>query len=504
MKAKPLMIQGTGSGVGKSIITAGLCRHFYKQGYKVAPFKAQNMSLNSFITKEGGEMGRAQVYQAEACNIEPHVAMNPVLLKPCEDNLSQVIVMGKVYGQRNAKDYYLEKPSYVDQVNSAYNFLKERFEIIVIEGAGSPAEINLKNKDFVNMFMAKKSNSPVLLVGDIDCGGVFAWLKGTLDLLEPDEQDRIAGFIINKFRGDIDLLKPGLNQLEDMTGKPVLGVLPFDPNLFVDEEDAIPHLSKGANNYHSECLDIAVIRFPRISNFTDMSPLVHDPNISLRYIWNTQQLGSPDLIILPGSKNTIADLQFLKNQNLDKAIKNVHKQGTPVLGICGGFQMMGQTLFDPDQVDGKDKFETGLGLIKSETTFHKNKTTKQVSSVTIPNPLMEAGILVEGYEIHMGKTEFKETYVPLFKNENQLLNESLGISNSRGDILGTYLHGILDKDFFRNTFLNYVRKYRGKPLSNEFWNYQEFRFEQLDKLEHLISQNLDVKKISKIMGLSNE
>ncbi len=504
MTAKPLMIQGTGSGVGKSIITAGLCRHFYKQGYKVAPFKAQNMSLNSFITKEGGEMGRAQVYQAEACNIEPHVAMNPVLMKPCEDNLSQVIVMGKVYGQRNAKDYYLEKPTYVEEIDSAYNFLNEKYEIIVLEGAGSPAEINLKHKDFVNMFMAKKSNSPVLLVGDIDRGGVFAWLKGTVDLLDPEEQDRIAGFIINKFRGDIDLLKPGLKQLEDMTGKPVLGVLPFDHNLFVDEEDAIPYLGKRENNFCNECLDIAVLRFPRISNFTDMSPLVHDPNISLRYIWNSQHLGSPDLIILPGSKNTIADLQFLKKQNLDSSIKKAHKQGTLILGICGGFQMMGETLSDPDQLDGRGKFEKGLGLFKLETTFQKNKITKQVQSETIPSPLFKAGLPVEGYEIHMGQTVFKETYVSLFKNVNTNHSETLGVVNTQGDILGTYLHGILDKDSFRNDFLNYVRKIRGKPLLNENWNYQDFRYQQLDKLENLISKNLDLNKIYNIMGLPNE
>lgn len=298
MTAKTLMVQGTGSGVGKSVITAALCRWFYRKGLKVAPFKAQNMSLNAYVCEDGGEIGRAQAFQAEACGIAPTVQMNPVLLKPAGDNLSQVILLGRPAHTRNAKDYYKGKPAYLDQVKQALADLRREYDLVILEGAGSPAEINLREMDFVNMAMAKEADAKVLLVGDIDRGGVFAWMKGTYDLLTQDEQDRVAGFLINKFRGDVDLLKPGLKQFEDLVAKPVLGVIPFDHNLFVDEEDSLPFGTYGEMKTDAGLLDVAILRVPRIANFTDFSPLMEDPAVAVRYVWTEAQLGSPDLIVL--------------------------------------------------------------------------------------------------------------------------------------------------------------------------------------------------------------
>lgn len=501
MNAKTLMIQGTGSGVGKSVITAAFCRWFHLEGWRVAPFKAQNMSLNSFVTADGGEMGRAQVYQAEACGIAPHVAMNPVLLKPCGDNLSQVIVMGNVAATYNAKDYYAGKPRFIEDVQKAFDYLKNEYEMVILEGAGSPAEINLKKQDFVNMAMAEMADAPVLIVGDIDRGGVFAWMKGTYDLLTPQEQDRVKGFLINKFRGDLDLLRPGVEQFEAMVQKPVLGVIPFDRELYVDEEDAIPTWDPGKRAPGQGLVDIAIIRLPRISNFTDFAPLVLEPGCSVRYVWHPDQMGDPDLIIIPGTKNTLDDMQFLKDQELDRSILHCHGEGTLLLGVCGGFQMLGKTLSDPDHIESDCGEISGLGLMDSNSTLLGKKITRQVKSSTVSSPIFGEGLTAEGYEIHMGVTTFQENHLPLFKSENGGSSLDLGSCNKEGTLVGTYLHGFFDRDELRHAFLNFVRTRRGLPVPDKRLDYQKVRNEQLNRLARLIGESVDMKQVEKIMGL---
>jgi adenosylcobyric acid synthase len=500
MTAKTLMIQGTGSGVGKSIITAGICRQFYLDGWQVAPFKAQNMSLNSFVTENGGELGRAQAYQAEACGIKPHVNMNPILLKPSGDNMSQVIVMGKVTENRNAKNYYSHHNKHKEAVQTAFNNLSREYDLVVLEGAGSPAEINLKQWDLVNMPMAKMAEAPVIIVGDIDRGGVFAWMKGTYDLLTKEEQGRVAGFVVNKFRGDLDLLTPGLRQFEDLVKKPVLGVIPFCRDLFVDEEDAIPAWNHPATGNEKSQLDAAVIWYPRISNFTDVSPLAADPAVSLRYVSNPSQLGNPDLIILPGSKNTLDDLQFMKDQGLAEAVCDRHQSGAIVLGICGGFQILGKTVKDPEGMESRQTEVSGLTLFDIETTLMTEKTTRQVQQTTLSVPLFQAGFPVKGYEIHMGVTEFHAEYLPLFKNENGDHPYHLGITDTKGTLIGTYVHGFLDNEDLRNSLLNHVRNMRSLPMQQERFNYQEFRQQHLNRLAQLVSDSIDMKQVKEIVN----
>ncbi len=494
------MIQGTGSGVGKSIITAAFCRQFFLEGLKVAPFKAQNMSLNSFVTEDGGELGRAQAYQAEACGIKPHVNMNPILLKPSGDNMSQVIVMGKVTENRNAKSYYANHNKHETAVQKAFGHLSREYELIVLEGAGSPAEINLKQWDLVNMPMAKMAKAPVIIVGDIDRGGVFAWMKGTYDLLEPEEKDRVAGFIVNKFRGDLDLLTPGLRQFEDLVHKPVLGVIPFCRDLFVDEEDAIPAQACPTRHNGMGHLDAAVIWYPRISNFTDVSPLAADPSVTLRYVSDPGQLGNPDLIILPGSKNTLDDLQFIQDQNLADAIVDRFHSGTFILGICAGFQILGKTVKDPDHVESRKNEVPGLNLLDFETTLMTEKKTRQVRQTTLSSPLLQAGLPVVGYEIHMGKTDFKTEYVPLFGAVHTDHPLHLGLTNREGTLAGTYLHGFLDNEELRNALLNHIRTRRGLAVPEAAFHYGEFRDQNLNRLAKLLTDSVDMKKVKEIIN----
>ncbi len=501
MSAKTLMIQGTGSGVGKSIITAALCRAFYREGHKVAPFKAQNMSLNSYVTEEGGEIGRAQVYQAEACGIAPHVDMNPILLKPSADNNSQVIVMGKVMGQRNAKDYYAGRPNYIKEVAGAFDNLKNKYELIIMEGAGSPAEINLRKYDMVNMAMAEMADAPVLIVGDIDRGGVFAWMKGTLDLLTESEQKRVRGFLINQFRGDLDLLKPGITQFEEMTGKPILGVIPFDAELYVDEEDAIPHHSLPFVNSHPSVMDIAIVQLPHIANFTDFSPLVSDPGVAVRYIRSPVQAGRPDLLILPGTKNTIGDMQFIKEMGWNQYIQSFHEEGGLILGVCGGFQMLGTRLSDPHHIESPIEEIAGLGLIQATTTMEHEKITRRRIRPTLASSIFEQGLEVDGYEIHSGRTEFQKEYPLLFQPANGDCPYSLGLSNEEGNVIGTYLHGFLDNDPIREGLLKYVRERKDLPQPEEKFNYREFRSRQLDRLANLVTQSIDMNEVKRIIGL---
>ena len=502
MSARTLMIQGTGSGVGKSIITAALCRAFYREGYKVAPFKAQNMSLNSYVTEEGGEMGRAQVFQAEACGITPHVTMNPILLKPNADNNSQVVVMGKAVDQRNAKDFYANRPNYVKEVKQAFDTLKNKYELIIMEGAGSPAEINLRQYDMVNMAMAEMADAPVLIVSDIDRGGVFAWMKGTLDLLSQSEQERVRGFIINQFRGDIDLLKPGVTQFEEMTGKPVLGVIPFDAGLFVDEEDAIPHHSSPFVSSGRSVIDVAIVQLPHIANFTDFSPLVADPNVAVRYVRSPVQAGRPDLLILPGTKNTINDLQFVKEMGWNQYFLSFHEGDGLILGICGGFQMLGTQLSDPTQVESSIQEIKGLGFIQASTIMEQEKVTRRKIRSTLPSTIFQQGLEVDGYEIHSGRTRYGKEYTLLFQSSNGDCSHSLGLCNEEGNIIGTYLHGFLDNDPIREGFLKYVRNRKNLPQPEAVFNYQEFRSRQLDRLTDLVTRSIDMSEVKRIIGLN--
>lgn len=490
-KAVNLMIQGTMSDAGKSLLCTALCRIFTEDGWRVAPFKSQNMALNSYVTADGLEMGRAQVAQAQAAGKAPDVRMNPILLKPCSDTGSQVIVNGEVRGQMTAAEYFRMKKSLVPEILSAYNSLAAENDIIVIEGAGSPAEINLKAEDIVNMGLAKLVDAPVLLAGDIDRGGVFAQLYGTVALLEPAEQSRIKGLLINKFRGDTEILRPGLAMLEEKTGIPVVGVIPY-LKVDVDAEDSL-----------SPCLvqkdalrpvDIAVIRLPRISNFTDFAPLENHPMLGVRYVQSTEELGQPDLVILPGTKSTMADLLWLRQNGLEPAIQKLAARGTPVLGVCGGYQMLGQTLYDPDGCEGGGQMRA-MGLLPADTVFSARKTRTRVQAKTLFAPLAKASL--DAYEIHMGKTTVRGE--PFSRLEN---GETDGCIN--GNICGTYLHGLFDSGELTEKLASWLCGRKGiecaqyTPISH-----REYQEKQFALLAQDVRQALPMPEVYKIMGLDS-
>ncbi len=484
--AKAIMIQGTMSNAGKSLLAAGLCRVFYEDGYRVAPFKSQNMALNSYITKEGLEMGRAQVVQAEACGIEPSVLMNPILLKPTNDMGSQVILNGRPIGTMAAKDYYRRKKEFLPLVKETYDRLAADYDIVVIEGAGSPAEINLRDDDLVNMGMARLADAPVLLVGDIDRGGVFAQLFGTIALLQEDEQERIKGVVINKFRGDKSILESGLSMLTDRIHRPVIGVLPY-LSVDLEEEDSLSEQLKAVS--YSGGIDIAVIRLPRISNFTDFQVFSMEEQVSLRYVTSVRELGEPDLIILPGTKSTIADLKWLRESGLEARIKRLAANDTAVFGICGGFQMMGEKICDPSGMEASaGNAMDGMQLLPHITVFAEEKKmtqeeggAKEYLHGAFPNALGEAKVC--GYEIHMGRTSFAEN-----QDSGRLL-------------LGTYLHGIFDEEDFRKKLLELLAAKKGLTLTAPQMSYQEYKELQLQKLSQAIRENLDMDAIYRIMGL---
>ena len=498
--AKVIMIQGTMSNAGKSLVTAGLCRVFKQDGYKVAPFKSQNMALNSFITKEGLEMGRAQVMQAEACGIEPSVNMNPILLKPTNDVGSQVIVNGEVLGNMSARDYYKKKTELIPHIMEAYNNLAKEYDIIVMEGAGSPAEINLKENDIVNMGMAKLVNSPVLLVGDIDRGGVFASIAGTLMLLEEDERKMIKGTIINKFRGDVNILKPGLDMIEEITKTPVVGVVPY-MELDIDDEDS---LSERFNNKGTvDLIDIAVIKLPRISNFTDFNTFEYIQGVSLRYVKSVRELKDPDMIILPGTKNTMEDLKWLRESGLESQILKQAAKGKVIFGICGGYQMLGMELSDPFSVESGGTM-AGMGLLPTKTVFEKEKVRTRVSG----NFNEVSGILsqlsyveFEGYEIHMGQTtyDFNEEELTTIDNvngEDIIKNDGLYKDN----VYGSYIHGIFDKEEVSKAIVESLCIHKGIDYSSiSTVDIEKYKEEQYDKLAEGIRNSLDMKAIYKIL-----
>lgn len=500
--AKVIMVQGTMSNVGKSVVAAGLCRIFRQDDYKVAPFKSQNMALNSFITKEGLEMGRAQVMQAEAAGTEPCVAMNPILLKPTNDTGSQVIVNGEVLGTMNARDYFKMKKSLVPEVMKAYRKLEEQYDIIVIEGAGSPAEINLKQDDIVNMGMAKMANAPVLLVGDIDRGGVFAQLYGTVALLEEDERRLIKGLIINKFRGDKTILEPGVGMLEKLTQLPVLGVTPYLPVSLEDEDSLSERLEGRTDRQTVSLLDLAVIRLPRISNFTDFNVFEGISGVSVRYVSAAHQLGNPDLILLPGTKNTMRDLLWMRQNGLEASVLKAHKAGSVVFGICGGYQMLGRQISDPEGVEEGGSIR-GMGLLDAETVFEPEKARTRVEGHILPvdgilEPLSHTA--VAGYEIHMGRTVIGDGTKPFTEIENSITGERKQEGACGKNVYGSYLHGIFDQE---EVAVRVVRALaRAKGITEEMgmeMDFASFKETQYDLLAEGLRAHLDMKRIYGIL-----
>ena len=483
--AKNIMIQGTMSNAGKSLLAAGLCRICKQDGYRVAPFKSQNMALNSFITKNGAEMGRAQVVQAEAAGIEPDVRMNPILLKPTTDVGSQVIVNGQVQGNMRAMEYYRRKREFIPAVMEAYNSLAQEYDIIVIEGAGSPAEINLKATDIVNMGLAELVDAPVLLVGDIDRGGVFAQLYGTIALLEPQEQQRIKGTIVNKFRGDRAILQPGIDILEKICGVPVAGVIPYT-HVDIDDEDSLStrlHTGDGRKD-----IDIAVVKLPRISNFTDVSPLERFESVSVRYIERPDQLHQPDMILLPGTKSTIADLLWLRQSGLEAAICQQAARGCIVFGICGGYQMLGASVRDPLGVEAAGVTEIkGMGLLPMDTVFQGEKVQQQTSGVfgEIPGALHSlSGMGYTGYEIHMGRSQ--QQLAPLV---------------NQGNVYGSYIHGIFDGAGIAQAVIGDLAARKGiDPGTLTVFDPERYKQEQYDKLADAVRGGLDMDFVYKVLN----
>lgn len=497
--AKAIMVQGTMSNAGKSLLAAGLCRIFKQDGYRVAPFKSQNMALNSFITEDGLEMGRAQVMQAEAAGIKPSVLMNPILLKPTNDVGSQVIVNGEVLGTMSARDYFKYKKTLVPDVMKAYNALAEENDIIVIEGAGSPAEINLKDEDIVNMGMAKMAKAPVLLVGDIDRGGVFAQLIGTVELLEEDEKAMVKGLIINKFRGDKTILDPGVEMLEERSRIPVVGVAPY-LDIQLEDEDSLTE--RFDRKQEAGVIDIAVIRTPRISNFTDFNPFESIPGVSLRYVKHPRDLHSPDMIILPGTKNTMGDLIWMRENGMEAAVLKEASRGKLIFGVCGGYQMLGETLSDPHGVENGGSMK-GMGLLPMETVFAEKKTRTRVqghfeelSGVFAPL----SGAEVEGYEIHMGESILKENAGTVTRITDSVSGEKKEEGAFSGNVCGTYIHGIFDKEASAEAMIRVIGEKKGIDVENMTGvDFAAFKEQQYDILAAELRKHLDMKKIYEIL-----
>lgn len=503
-----IMMQGTSSHVGKSILVTALCRIFYQDGRQVVPFKAQNMALNSYVTRDGREMGRAQVAQAEAAGLEPVVEMNPVLLKPTGNSCSQVVLMGKPVGNMSAREYHKGySVKLFEEVKAALKSLQEEYDTIVIEGAGSPAEVNLHDNDIVNMRVARYLKAPVLLIADIDRGGALASLVGTLELLTEEERDLVKGLIINKFRGDVSLLQPAVDFLEEKTGKPVLGVVPYIENIGIDDEDSVSLEEKQADKKERD-IHIAVVRTPKISNFTDFDCLAGESDVSLYYVTDVNSLGSPDLIMLPGSKNTTEDLLYLRDSGLEAAIQKAVTSGTPLIGICGGYQMLGREIRDPHHTESQHDRVKGMGFLEMATEFSTEKLTSQVEASChswsfLGTKISASGL--KGYEIHMGETFFvgADDFHPLTitRRAGKACQVQEGTGRRDGLVFGTYIHGIFDHDGFRRMVINALRRKKGlKPLANTRNVYAE-KQRSYDKLADIVRSSLDMDKLRSIMGL---
>jgi adenosylcobyric acid synthase len=513
VRARAIMVLGTSSHVGKSLLTAALCRIFAQEGYRVAPFKSQNMSLNSAVTPEGFEIGRAQALQAEAAGILPSVHMNPILLKPMGNMTSQIVVRGKIWGKLTASDYHLRRvEELLPVVRESYETLAAQNDVIILEGAGSPAEINLKQHDIVNMRMAELADAACLLVGDIDRGGVFASLFGTVALLEPHEQDRIHGFLINKFRGDVSLLEPGVRMIEERLKKPCLGVVPYLPQLTIDEEDSLGLPSPVSEHNEpwlvssdsSRPLRIAVIALPSFSNFTDFDALRAEPAVSLRFCRTPGQLAHADIVILPGSKQTADDLLWMRSAGLDHLLTDHARRGL-VVGICGGMQMLGEEISDPQGMERAGVI-LGLGLLPIHTTMQPQKVTRISSGQLVAPSLFNQptpSLPISGYEIHIGETRYLEGAKPFAQLETEATGGSFldGCSAREGRILGSYLHGLFDDDNFRHVFLAAARDFYKLAQDMPLNHWKQQREESLDRLSNTVRDSLDMEQIFACAGL---
>lgn len=512
MSARPIMVLGTGSHVGKSLTVAALCRIFARAGYRVAPFKAQNMSLNSAATPEGDEIGRAQALQAEAAGIPSSVHMNPVLIKPTADSCSQIVIRGKVWRNLSARSYHERRAiTLLPIIEESYRELAAHHDVVVLEGAGSPAEINLKDSDIVNLRVAKLANAPCLLVGDIDRGGVFASLLGTCELLDDVERHYIRGFIINKFRGDGSLLTPGVRMMEKRLQMPCIGVVPYIKDLTLDEEDSVGLDNRAGAAWNSsqggsDKLQIGVIAFPSISNFTDFDSLKAEPSVSLRYIRDPAELACSGIVILPGTKQTVSDLRWLRVKAFEQAIHRHIERGGLVVGICGGFQMLGEEICDPHGVENHGT-EQGLGLLPIRTVMARDKITVPALGTIERSALFaaESGQLeVQGYEIHMGETEYLPNalvFASLFRPTQADLVIADGCVSPDRRVFGTYLHGLFDHDAFRHAFLRAGCKALHLPAPAGLTAWKAHREEQLDRLADTFSQAINLDAIFGLVDL---
>lgn len=506
MLARTIMIQGTASSVGKSLLTAALCRMLRQDGFRVAPFKAQNMALNSFVTPDGGEIGRAQAAQAEAAKVAPTTDMNPILLKPERDSRSQVVVRGKPIGSYSAREYHGQKVDLRGVVAECLERLRSAFDVVVIEGAGSPAEVNLRERELVNMFVAKIADAPVILVGDIDRGGVFASLLGTVELLEPDERARVAGLLINKFRGDLELLRPGLDFIAARTGIPVLGVVPHIPAVRVADEDSVSLDARARRGRAADTeLEIAVVRLPRISNYNDFEPLEHEAGVVVRFVEHPSDLASADLVILPGTKTTLSDLAWLRERGLGAAISARASLGQPILGICGGCQMLGGPIEDPHGVESNVGEGRGLGLLPLRTRFERVKTTSQVEATVARSSFLSApvGCRTAGYEIHMGAVETTEPDAHAFtlvRRSGQALNVRDGAVSADGVVVGTMIHGLFDEGELRTRMLSALRRRRGLTEPSEPAALSS-RDAEYDRIAGTLRASIDMGMLARMLKL---
>ncbi len=498
--ARVVMIQGTGSSVGKSLIVTGLCRLFAQDGYRVAPFKAQNMSLNSAVTPDGLEIGRAQAVQAEAAGVEPEVEMNPVLLKPEGNSTSQLVAMGKMRGKLQSMDFLTRKKKLWTVVADSLDSLRQRYDIIVVEGAGSPAEINLRSSDIVNMAIALHARAPVFLVGDIDKGGVFASLYGTVELVSKEERELVKGFVINKFRGDVELLKPGLDMIEDLTDVPVAGVLPYLTDVYVPEEDSPRMARVSERDVLGGTIDIAILALPHMANFDEFDPLARRDGVRLRYVRQASELGRPDLVIIPGSKTTVDDLTALRQSGLEECVRRHLEDERPLIGVCGGMQMLGSSIHDPDGVESDQPVVNGLGILDLDTHFESDKTTTRTWGTIVGNAgLLEGAVGLDfaGYEIHVGVSGTRGDANPVMTPGDG--GAPVGFMDDSGRVFGTYVHDLFKNDAVVDRILSNVASMRG--LTGQYGAEEFSQEEEYDKLADYLRECLNMDLIYSSMGI---